>query len=178
MKSEETQAMCERSLWITISTALALAVILTASCAPVISQQTLDRVDADIRFEDLLKDPEAYTGRTLLLGGRIIETENYPQKTLIILLQIPLGFGGRPGFEGDSKGRFILSVPGFLDPEIYRRGRRITVAGRVAGKEVRRLDEIQYVYPLIQQEELYLWPAGGVDGETRFRIGFGVGGSF
>jgi len=170
--------MCARTFWITAVTALTVAIALTASCAPVISQQTLDRVDADIRFEDLLKDPEGFTGRTVLLGGRIIDTENYPEKTLIILLQIPLGFGGRPGSETGSRGRFILSVPGFLDPEIYRRGRRITIAGPVAGKEVRRLDEIQYVYPLIQQEELYLWPAGGVDGETRFRIGFGVGGSF
>ena len=39
---------------------------------------------------------------------------------------------------------------------IYCLGREITVVGRVAGKEVRTLDEIGYAYPIIDKREIYL----------------------
>jgi len=152
--------------------------LLLTGCAPVISREVLREVDKDVSFEQLLKNPEAYSERTLLLGGNIIEAQNFTDKTLIFVLQRSLGFRGRPA-EGDvSKGRFIISVPGFLDPAIYRHGRKITVAGRVMGKEVRPLGEIEYTYPVIEKKELYLWPEESPSSEPQFHIGVGVGVGF
>jgi outer membrane lipoprotein len=152
--------------------------LLLPGCAPVISREVLREVDKDVSFEQLLKNPEAYRGRTLLLGGNIIEAQNLTDKTLIFVLQRSLGFRGRPA-EGDvSKGRFIISVPGFLDPAIYRHGRKITIAGRVMGKEVRPLGEIEYTYPVIEKKELYLWPEESPSSEPQFHIGVGVGVGF
>lgn len=155
-----------------------LSLLWLAGCATAISPEMLKNVDQSIPFEDILKDPEAFQGKTVLLGGDIIETENFPDKTLIIILQRPLDSNEKPGGEDKSKGRFIISVPGFLDSAIYGRGRQITVAGTVAGKEVRALDEIEYGYPIIDRRELYLWPLEEtVETEPRviFGIGFGFG---
>ena len=149
-----------------------------AGCASAISPEMLKDVDQSIPFEAILKDPEAFQGKTVLLGGDIIETENFPDKTLIIILQRPLDSNEKPSGEDNSEGRFIVSVQEFLDPAIYGQGRQITVVGTVAGKEVRALDEIEYAYPIIDRHELYLWPVEDtVDTEPRvvFGIGFGFG---
>jgi outer membrane lipoprotein len=155
-----------------------LSFLWLAGCAAAISPEMMKHVDQSIPFEGILKDPEAFQGKTVLLGGDIIETENFPDKTLIIILQRPLDSQKKPSGEDKSKGRFIVSVPGFLDPAIYGQGRQITVVGTVAGKEVRALDEIKYTYPIIDKRELYLWPMEEtVETEPGviFGIGFGFG---
>ena len=138
---------------------IAMATLLIAGCAPVISSRALREVDQSLSFERLLDDPEVYKGKTVLVGGTIINTRNFPDRTLITVLQRPLGFRNKPTSEDISRGRFILYVPGFLDPAIYHPGRKITVVGSLVGKEVRPLGEIEYTYPVIQKKELYLWPA-------------------
>ncbi len=49
-------------------------------------------------------------------------------------------------------------MTGFLDPEIYKIGRDLTVVGRVAGVETLPLGEITYTYVLLRGEEVNLWP--------------------
>jgi len=147
-----------------------------AACATAISPETTKEVDQGISFESLLREPSAFYGKTVLLGGDIIKTENLPEKTLIIMLQRSLDSKMKPSGKDRSKGRFIISVPGFLDPAIYCRGREVTVVGRVEGKEVRTLDEIEYSYPIIGKRELYLWPVEkSLDTEPKVIFGIGVG---
>jgi outer membrane lipoprotein len=155
-----------------------VAVLLLAGCAHVISKEVLQDVDASVNFVQLSKDPEAYTGKTVLFGGDVIETQNLSDKTLIVVLQHPLGSRGEPSAGDVSEGRFIITTSGFLDPAIYSPGRKITVAGTVAGKEVRPLGEIAYTYPIIEKRELYLWPeeeAVSDEPDVHFGLGIGVG---
>jgi outer membrane lipoprotein len=162
------------SVWIVTVAALAVA-----GCAAVISKESLKTVDQDIRFEQLLENPDAYRGKVLLLGGEIINTENVPNKTVIVVLQRSLGYNQKPDSEGESKGRFIVSIPGFLDPAIYRPRRKITVVGSVMGKQVRPLGELEYAYPVIEKKELYIWPVEGAPATSpRFHIGIGIGKTF
>jgi outer membrane lipoprotein len=163
-----------QSVWLAAAAALAVA-----GCATVISQETLKTVDKDIRFEQVLENPEAYRGKVVLLGGEIINTENVPNKTVITVLQRSLGYNQKPDSEGESKGRFIVSTPDFLDPAIYRPRRKITVVGSVMGKEVRQLGELEYAYPVIEKKELHIWPVEGVPGTSpRFHFGIGIGKTF
>jgi len=151
--------------------------LVVIGCAPVISQEALKQVDQSVRFEELLENPEGYRGRTVLLGGDIIETQNLADKTLIVVLQRSLGYRKKPAAEGVSKGRFIVSVTGFLDPSIYRPGRKITVVGLVVGTEVRPLGEIEYTYPLIAKRELYIWPteeSSAAGSGVHFGVGIGI----
>ena len=157
---------------------MVLTCLVTAGCATVISQQVLDEVDESLRFVDILSDPDAYRGRTVLLGGYVIETRNMPEKTLIMVLQSRLGFRKEPAGESTSKGRFIVSVPGFLDPAIYRPGRKVTVVGSVSGKDVRPLGKIEYTYPVITKRELYIWSAEEstwTEPRVHFGVGIGIG---
>lgn len=48
---------------------------------------------------------------------------------------------------------------GFLDPEVYRKDRKITVAGTLLGKTVEKLENSTYTYLRIENRQLYLWPA-------------------
>ena len=159
--------------------ALAMAaVLLVAGCAHVISKEVLQEVDTSVSFVQLSKEPDTYQGRTVLLGGDVIETQNLPDKTLVIVLQCPLGRRGQPGAGDVSEGRFLIQTTGFLDPAIYSPGRRLTVAGTVVGKEVRPLGEIEYTYPIIEKRELYLWPEESASDEPRVHFGVGIGVGF
>jgi outer membrane lipoprotein len=156
----------------------AAALLLLAGCAHVISKELLQEVDTSISFAQLSKEPEAYTGKTVLVGGDVIETQTLPDKTLIVVLQRPLDHWGEPASGDVSEGRFIILTRGFLDPAIYSPGRKLTVAGTVAGKEVRPLGEIEYTYPIIEKRELYLWPkeeTASTEPKVRFGVGLGVG---
>ena len=153
--------------------------LLLAGCAPVISKGALKEVDQGLSFVQLLENPEAYRGKTVLLGGTIIETQNLSERTLIVVLQRHLGFRKKPSGEDVSRGRFIVYAPGFLDPAIYRHGRKITVVGSVVGREVRPLGEIEYSYPVIEKKELHLWPPEeSYVTEPRVYFGFGIGKGF
>jgi outer membrane lipoprotein len=162
-----------------LSSVLAMtALLLVAGCAHVISHEVLQEVDASLTFAHISKDPEAYRGTTVVFGGDVIETQNLSDKTLVIVLQRPVGSRGEPGAGDVSEGRFIITTPEFLDPAIYNPGRKITVAGTVVGKEVRPLGEITYAYPVIERRELYLWPedeAASDEPKIHFGVGIGIG---
>jgi outer membrane lipoprotein len=155
------------------------AVTLFIGCAHVISQEVLKDVDRSVTFAQVVKTPDAYKGKTVLFGGAIIETINVADKSRIMVLQQPLGRRDRPAAGDVSEGRFIVTTQGFLDPAIYSQGRQITVAGRVVGKEQHPLGEIEYTYPVIEKEGLYLWPVGRpASAVSRWQFSVGVGTGF
>jgi len=152
------------------------AVLLLAGCAHVISKETLKEVDRNATFAQVVKAPDAYIGKTVLFGGEIIETKNFADKSQVVVLQSPLDSRDRPVGGDVSEGRFIVTTTGFLDPAIYSPGRKITVAGKVVGKEKRPMGEIEYTYPVIEKQGLYLWPVEmPASAEPRWQFGFGVG---
>jgi outer membrane lipoprotein len=155
-----------------------LLLLVLTGCAHIMSQEVLQEADRDISFQMILENPDAYVGKMLLLGGDIIETQPFPNKTLITILQRPLGFRDRPLSGDESRGRFIVETSGFLDPAIYRAGREITVAGTLVAEEVRPLGKMNYTYPVLQSREIYLWPVQGPLNRPRFYFGVGFSHGF
>jgi len=156
-----------------------VAMLVVAGCSYVISKQVLNEVDRNATFAQVVKAPDDYKGKTVLFGGTIIETKNFADKSQVVVLQCPLDSRDRPVAGDVSEGRFIVTTPGFLDPAIYSPGRKITVAGKVVGKEKRPLGEIEYTYPVIEKQGLYLWPAEKpASTEPKVQFGFGVGVGF
>ncbi len=156
--------------------ALWASLLLFSACATTIPSDVLTGVDHTISFQKLGENPEAFMGKTLVLGGEVLITENQPGKTRLIVLQHELDGDLKPLDNDQSKGRFIVIAPEFLDPAIYAKGRRITIVGTVAGKETRQLNGIPYVYPVIEKRYLYLWPVEKiVDSEPRVYFGIGIG---
>jgi outer membrane lipoprotein len=126
-------------------------------CAHTISSEMRRRAARGVTFPMVLRDPDAYVGTTVIWGGIIIETVNRPGQTEIAILETPLDWEEMPQDEEYTRGRFLAIIPSYLDPEVYRRGRKVTLAGEVAGKEVRPLGETRYVYPKVRVREMHLW---------------------
>ncbi len=143
---------------------------LLISCAHVISKETRQKVDLNLTPEDVFKNPDAYKGRAVILGGIIVSLKNTDEGTYIEVLQNPLDYRGRPRDIDRSQGRFIIFHKGYLDTAIYSSGKRITVAGVISGKTIRPLGEIQYTYPLIKSIEIRL-SERNYDIPIRFSIG-------
>lgn len=157
---------------------LSSAILLVMGCAPVISQEVLKDVDRGVPFQAVLQNPDNFKGKTVILGGKIIETTPLEGKTRVTVLQYPLGFRDKPSADSGSGGRFIVESPGFLDPVVYSAGRQVTAAGTVDGKEVLPLGEINYTYPVVLSRELYLWPVDDLYSLPQFYIGIGIGKTF
>jgi outer membrane lipoprotein len=153
-----------------------MALLLLVGCTHVISEETLKQVDMNATFAQVVKAPDAYRGKTVLFGGDIIETKTFADKSQIVVLQHPLDRRDRPVAGDVSEGRFIILTSGFLDPAIYGPGRQVTVAGKVVGKERHPMGEIEYTYPVIEKQGLYLWPVERpASAEPRWQFGVGVG---
>ena len=127
-------------------------------CAPVISKQLRKQVTKELTLDLVLKDPEAYKGKTVLWSGVIIRSVNLKEGTMIEVLQKPADAQGKPRDVDNSEGRFLALKTGYLDAAIYNGGRKITIVGEIHGKKVQPLGEIEYIYPLIQVKEIHLWP--------------------
>ncbi|MCP4691076.1 MAG: starvation-inducible protein [Desulfobacterales bacterium] len=130
--------------------------VFSASCA-VISSDLRKEATPFASFRTLIEEVDAYKGRTVILGGYILETRNLANETLLIVLQSPLKAGEMPASREQSEGRFILSHPGFLDPAIFEKDREITAAGVVLGLQMEKIDEIDYAYLKLQSREIYFW---------------------
>ena len=134
-----------------------LIAVVTGSCS-VISQQIRTESISSTDFKLLVQEPDNFLGKTIILGGYILETDNLTDQTIIKVLQAPLGSRDEPKSRDDSEGRFIISQQGFLDPEIYSKDRKITVAGTIVGSVFEKVDEFSHRYLKIQSREIYLWP--------------------
>ncbi|MGD9074015.1 MAG: Slp family lipoprotein [Desulfobacteraceae bacterium] len=129
------------------------------SCASrqVISEEIKAEAER-VSFKTLAQQMDRYKGKTVILGGYIIETKNIGGIANMTVLQTPLGRDEMPVFRGRSEGGFILSYNGYLEPEVYEKGRRATVAGKVIG----RIDQgaVNCPKPCLKLEyrQIYLWP--------------------
>ena len=142
-------------------------------CAHVVSKELRNKAYGEPPASVLFKDPDAFKGRTVILGGVIVSSTNTKEGTYIEVLQKPLDYRGKPEDTDASYGRFIIFSEGYLETAVYSQGREITVAGEVIGKELRPLGEIQYPYPLLKSKELHLFEPR-YDIPVHFGIGIGV----
>lgn len=126
-------------------------------CAYPISEQIKEEVTEDVTFPMVLKNPSAYEGDIVLWGGLIIETVNLKEGAEIFVLDTPLDHWEEPAPERYSRGRFIAKTTKFLDPAVYRAGKKITLAGQIVGGKTLPLGEAKYTYPVVVIRQFHLW---------------------
>ncbi len=147
-----------------------------AACTPAISKKSLDKVDPNLSFQMLIKDPELYRGKNILVGGQILAVNVREGESWVEVLHKPLDWQHNPKDTDESAGRFLVRFQGFLDPAIYTAGKKITVVGEVQGKKVQPLKEMDYAYPVLTPREHFLWkPEDSTSPRFHFGIGVGVG---
>src|SRR5690606_9259956 len=120
----------------------------------------LEGADRQLTPSEAVADIEAARGRRVAWGGVIVSTRNLAQTTEIETVGYPLDDSGRPQTGAPPQQRFLLVRQGYLEAADFRSGRLITAVGTVTGTRRGRVGEADYVYPVLEADEIYLWPPG------------------
>ena len=138
---------------------LLLSLILLSGCTHVISKDLRTKSDLFLTLSQVRQNPETFKGKWVVWGGEIIETVNQKEGTTQIeVFQRPLGWRGEPKETTASEGRFLILADQYLDPYVFRRGKKITVAGEMTGEKIKPLGEMDYRYPIVSSKQIYPWP--------------------
>lgn len=108
------------------------------------------------------------TGERVRWGGVIIRVEPRTDSTCFEVLGRELDTQSRPRTGDRSEGRFIACRGGFYDPEVFVRGRELTVTGTVTGSERGQVGEYEYTYAHVAADAIHLWPKRPVVVEQRY----------
>ena len=114
------------------------------------------QVDPNIPLTNIFQTPEIYTGSKVIVGGVIVAVRNTQVGSEIEVIQKDLNSAGYPRNVDRSLGRFLFRKSGFLEPQIFKKGRRITGAGAVLGVQAGKIGEADYSFLVIDAEELRL----------------------
>jgi outer membrane lipoprotein len=137
------------------------AFLVTSCVAPVLSKSYLQEGERTVSFVQLRESAEQYKGKLFVLGGVIVRTRLIKAGSQIEAMHVPVDGSGYFEESGRSEGRFLAVLPkdgSMLDPAVFRRGRRVTLAGEFIGTRNGRIDEMEYTYPEFRIRQIYLWP--------------------
>ena len=98
-----------------------------------------------------------------------------PDTTEVEIVAYPLDGAQRPDQNAPTLGRFIVALPGYVEPLDFPAGRFVTLRGHVAGSRSARIDEHDLVFPLVGDATVHLWPVNFPYDEPRVNFSLGVG---
>jgi len=123
----------------------------------------------------MISEDHPYTNTRVVWGGMIVKTQPLQQMTQIEVLAFPVDSNGEPDRQTTSQGRFVIQHQGFLEPADFAPGRWVSVVGTIGQPQMGTVGKASYRFPLIQPEQLYLWPlASSSNTQTFFHFGIGV----
>mgnify|MGYP001548551259 CR=1 FL=1 len=96
-------------------------------------------------------------GTDVRWGGVILDARPDARQTCFEVLSRSLDKSYRPRAEDLTQGRFIACRDGFLDPEVFAKGREITLTGALVAIDERQVGDFNYRYPVVDIDELVLW---------------------
>ena len=136
--------------------------LILSSCAPVLRQDIMDTGIKEFSLSDVRSNPDLYKGKLFILGGSIVNTKLTQEGSQVEALYIPVDSRGylKDVEPLSSDGRFLAILNkkwGTLDPLIYRKGREITFAGEFIETRSGKIDEAEYIYPVFEIVQIYLW---------------------
>lgn len=105
-------------------------------------------------------------------GGVILETRPENDFTCFEVLAKQLQTSMRPKDSDQADGRFIACKPGFYDPEVFEKGREVTLTGKIIHMDIRKVGEYDYHFPVVDIEFMILWP------ERRDRVYYDYSGMY
>ncbi len=91
-------------------------------------------------------------------GGVVLETRPETDYTCFEILSRQLRKSMRPESSDQASGRFIACKPGFYDPEVFEKGREVTLTGKIIHIDTRKVGEFDYHFPVVDIEFMSLWP--------------------
>ncbi len=136
---------------------LILFTLLLTACASNLPKTISDAPVKTASVTEARSDVKAVTNREVRWGGTIASVRNFPKTSEIEIVSRNLYKSGRPKNSDQSAGRFIAVIDEFIDPDVYQKDREITIHGIITGSKNGKVDEYDYLYPLVKTDSLHLW---------------------
>jgi starvation-inducible outer membrane lipoprotein len=148
----------ERYLFLFFFAAVMLLFSVSGCATPAQFTAGESEISENLSLRRVLGNPSEYTGETVAWGGVILRSEEKDGLIDLYIEETPFDFRGRPKDRELSEGIFIArtSETAGLD---FTVGRKVTVAGEIAGQELGTYEGTPYVYSVILTKEIHLWKA-------------------
>jgi outer membrane lipoprotein len=131
---------------------LLLALALTACIQP---PKPLRGEFSDISPEAYQKNP--INNLNIRWTGFVVDVDNKEDHScMTIIAKVPDEFARPSKRIRMDKGRFIACKPKFLEPASFK-NKAVTVTGPVKRLVTKKLDEMDYNYPLVDAKVIYVW---------------------
>lgn len=148
-----------------------LLALMLAACA---STPGFDTSGVDPDLTPRRAAAQQVEGEQVVWGGVIVNSTNLEDVTRLEILAYPLARNQRPQTDQRALGRFIGLRSGYIETADYAPGRQITVTGVLEGAAEGQVGQSRYTYPVVELEQLYLWPEERVRREPRVNFGVGI----
>jgi len=160
--------------YLVLRLAAAAALLGLSACAPApIYKSTGTLAAAPFNVAEA---PERYSNAPVIWGGRVVAVRNLPDRSEIEVLAYPLDGSQRPKANDSGLGRFIATMPGYVEPMDYPAGALMTIDGQISGSRAGKVGEAPYVFPLVKVSQSHVWTASELSsGKNNVHFGVGVG---
>ncbi|VAW97665.1 hypothetical protein MNBD_GAMMA23-583 [hydrothermal vent metagenome] len=156
--------------------ALLIVTLIISGCAT--PPLEISRVNKSLTLAMALDRFDNMSGQYALWGGAILSGKNLAKTTELEILAYPLDGYAEPIKNSKSFGRFILVKDGYLELGEYSKGRLVTVVGELTGKREGKVGHSQYIYPVLEVQQIKIWPEESRyyydDSDVRFHFGVGI----
>lgn len=158
--------------------ALVIALVLLAGCATggVGPKFDGERYSQQAMPNKVTTSFDDYRDSNVLWGGMLITTINQESGTQLEVLAYPLRENQIPDTKQKAIGRFLVIQNAYLEPLDYSPTRLITVAGKISEIHEGEVGSAEYLYPMIEADQMHLWPKNKLFNKPR--INFSVGAVF
>jgi outer membrane lipoprotein len=137
---------------------LIIALMMLPTACAVLPAYVREEALPQMPFQEMVAKAGQYKGKTVIVGGYVLSITNQSSGTELVALDVPLGAGQRPESRDLSQGRLIMTSDKFFDPEVYTKGRKLTIAGEILGSSDTDKGTETFPYLRIRISEIYLWP--------------------
>lgn len=152
------------------------AALALGACAPAPIYKT-SAATVSATPQQVATSPQNFHGAQVVWAGTVVHVANFPDHSEIEILGYPMDGSQRPRLKQPADGRFIASVPGYVEPLDYPSGVPVTVVGTIEGTRQGNVGEAGYTFPVLQSTGSHRWTAEEMrQGHPNISIGVGVGG--
>ena len=134
-----------------------ITLLFLTGCASNLPVELTTPIEGSPQVSEVLQNLGAHKGELVRWGGSIASIENKEDETWVEIVSRELNRSGRPKSSDQTDGRFLAKVSKFLDPEIYKKGRLITIYGDLTGSQDGKIGEQSYTFPVVNSQKAYMW---------------------
>lgn len=137
---------------------LMLAVLSGCSTAPYPIAENFREQAKPLALWQVQADPDGTRGATVIWGGIILGAVNDTNGSAIYIMKAPLDANEKPMRNLAATGQFIATTSQALDLQTFSYCRLVTVAGTVVGVRTTTRGNIRYAYPVVDIQDVRVWP--------------------